>query len=93
MSHASIDAKTRAERQMPEDIIRLCVGIEEYIPITLYLYHDIDISPSINDLIDDLRTALVQAGAVTVTVDGMTAGAPSTDGSILGSGVSVVSPS
>lgn len=29
MSHASIDAKTRAERNMPEDIIRLCVGIEE----------------------------------------------------------------
>jgi cysteine-S-conjugate beta-lyase len=30
MSHASIDAKTRAERNMPEDIIRLCVGIEDY---------------------------------------------------------------
>lgn len=29
MSHASIDAKTRSERQMPEDIIRLCVGIED----------------------------------------------------------------
>ena len=29
MSHASIDAKTRAERNMPEDIIRLCVGIED----------------------------------------------------------------
>lgn len=29
MSHASIDAKTRAERHMPEDIIRLCVGIED----------------------------------------------------------------
>ncbi|KAF2636787.1 cystathionine beta-lyase-like protein [Massarina eburnea CBS 473.64] len=29
MSHASIDAKTRAERKMPEDIIRLCVGIED----------------------------------------------------------------
>lgn len=29
MSHASIDAKTRAERQMPEDVIRLCVGIED----------------------------------------------------------------
>lgn len=29
MSHASIDPKTRAERQMPEDIIRLCVGIED----------------------------------------------------------------
>lgn len=31
MSHASIDQKTRAERNMPEDLIRLCVGIEEYV--------------------------------------------------------------
>ncbi|MCJ1483145.1 cystathionine beta-lyase [Schaereria dolodes] len=29
MSHASIDPKTRKERAMPEDIIRLCVGIED----------------------------------------------------------------
>lgn len=29
MSHASIDAATRAERALPEDIIRLCVGIED----------------------------------------------------------------
>ena len=29
MSHASIDANTRMERKMPEDIIRLCVGIED----------------------------------------------------------------
>lgn len=29
MSHASIDAQTRKERQIPEDIIRLCVGIED----------------------------------------------------------------
>ena len=29
MSHASIDIKTRREREMPEDIIRLCVGIED----------------------------------------------------------------
>lgn len=29
MSHASIDAKTREERSMPEDLIRLCVGIED----------------------------------------------------------------
>lgn len=29
MSHASIDAKTRKERQMPEDLIRLCIGIED----------------------------------------------------------------
>ncbi|KAH6659700.1 Cys/Met metabolism PLP-dependent enzyme-domain-containing protein [Truncatella angustata] len=53
MSHASIDPKTRAERQMPEDIIRLCVGIED-----------------VNDLIDDLSRALVQAGAVTINLDG-----------------------
>jgi cystathionine beta-lyase len=54
MSHASIDAKTRAERQMPEDLIRLCVGIEDA-----------------EDLIDDLRRALVHAGAVRVTLDGI----------------------
>ncbi|KAI9795024.1 MAG: cystathionine beta-lyase [Peltula sp. TS41687] len=53
MSHASIDAKTRKEREMPEDIIRLCVGIEDA-----------------DDLIDDLTRALVQAGAVNVTIDG-----------------------
>ncbi|KAG5983340.1 homoserine O- acetyltransferase [Claviceps digitariae] len=53
MSHASIDPKTRSERQMPEDIIRLCVGIED-----------------VNDLIEDLSRALVQAGAVAVTLDG-----------------------
>lgn len=29
MSHASIDPKIRAERQLPEDLIRLCVGIED----------------------------------------------------------------
>lgn len=28
MSHASIDAQTRAERGFPEDIVRLCIGIE-----------------------------------------------------------------
>lgn len=28
MSHALIDAKTRKERDMPEDLIRLCIGIE-----------------------------------------------------------------
>ncbi|KAK9460583.1 Cys/Met metabolism PLP-dependent enzyme-domain-containing protein [Lipomyces oligophaga] len=29
MSHASIDPKVRAERALPEDLIRLCVGIED----------------------------------------------------------------
>ena len=28
-SHASIDAATRAARGLPEDLIRLCVGIED----------------------------------------------------------------
>lgn len=29
MSHASIPAHVRAERAFPEDLIRLCVGIED----------------------------------------------------------------
>ncbi|CCH40795.1 Cystathionine gamma-lyase [Wickerhamomyces ciferrii] len=29
MSHASIDPETRAEREFPEDLIRVCVGIED----------------------------------------------------------------
>ena len=31
MSHASIDRKIREERGLPENLIRLCVGIEEYV--------------------------------------------------------------
>ncbi|KIW66618.1 cystathionine beta-lyase [Phialophora macrospora] len=54
MSHASIDAKTRAERGVPEDLIRLCVGIEDG-----------------DDLLDDLQSALVQSGAMNVTLDGI----------------------
>lgn len=68
MSHASIDAKTRAEREMPEDIIRLCVGIEDA-----------------EDLIDDLRRALVQVGAVKVTLDGIEPYNPEAAGRVLGS--------
>ena len=33
MSHASIDAETRKSRNMPEDLIRLCVGIENVIDL------------------------------------------------------------
>jgi hypothetical protein len=29
MSHASIPEKVRKERALPEDLIRLCVGIED----------------------------------------------------------------
>jgi cysteine-S-conjugate beta-lyase len=59
MSHASIDAKTRKERGVPEDLIRLCVGIEDG-----------------DDLLDDLRSALVQAGAMNVSLDGIYARSP-----------------
>ncbi|TID13143.1 hypothetical protein CANINC_004999 [Pichia inconspicua] len=44
MSHASIDKKVLAERNFPQDLIRLCVGIED-----------------IQDLIDDLSTAIIAA--------------------------------
>ncbi|KAK9329923.1 Cys/Met metabolism PLP-dependent enzyme-domain-containing protein [Lipomyces starkeyi] len=47
MSHASIDPKVRAERALPEDLIRLCVGIE-----------------NASDLVEDLKHALFQAGAL-----------------------------
>lgn len=59
MSHASIDAKTRQERGVPEDLIRLCVGIEDG-----------------EDLLDDLRSALVQAGAMDLSLDGLYAREP-----------------
>jgi cystathionine beta-lyase len=29
MSHASIPVEVRRERAMPEDLIRLCIGIED----------------------------------------------------------------
>jgi hypothetical protein len=46
-SHASIPAHLRAERGLPEHLIRLCIGIED---------------PT--DLIDDLESALLSAGAI-----------------------------
>lgn len=53
MSHASIDEKTRKERDFPEDLIRLCVGIE-----------------NAQDLIDDLRAALIKAQCVDILPSG-----------------------
>ena len=43
--HASIDSATRAARGLPEDLIRLCVGIEDP-----------------QDLLEDLESALIEAG-------------------------------
>ncbi|KAG9315259.1 cystathionine beta-lyase [Chiua virens] len=54
MSHASIPAATRAARGLPEDLIRLCVGIEDA-----------------SDLLDDLERALIDAGAVRRTPQGV----------------------
>lgn len=51
-SHASIDPKVRKERNLPEHLIRLCVGIEDP-----------------DDLLDDLESALLQAGAVRIVDD------------------------
>lgn len=52
--HASIPAATRAARGLPEDLIRLCVGIEDH-----------------SDLLDDLERALIDAGAVRRTLQGI----------------------
>lgn len=53
MSHASIDAKTRRERQMPEDIIRLCVGIEDVNDLIE------DLSRAVSSIIANRPDALV----------------------------------
>lgn len=37
--HASIDPATRAERGLPEDLIRLCVGIEDPVDLLDDLEH------------------------------------------------------
>ena len=50
MSHASIDAKTRAEREMPEDIIRLCVGIEDADDLIDDLSRAVSFNPCYNCL-------------------------------------------
>lgn len=39
MSHASIDAKTREERDFPEDLVRLCIGIENVDDLIADLTH------------------------------------------------------
>ena len=58
MSHASIDAKTRKERQMPEDVIRLCVGIEDVDDLIDDLTRAVSLyyiaSPEKNMLMDEI---------------------------------------
>ena len=41
MSHASIPAEVRKARQLPEDLIRLCVGIEDVNDLLEDLHHSL----------------------------------------------------
>lgn len=69
MSHASIDAKTRKERALPEDIIRLCVGIEDAEDLIDDLSRAVSVRFSIPlDLANVIK--LVLAGAVNLTPEG-----------------------
>jgi cystathionine beta-lyase len=73
MSHASIDSKTRQERALPEDIIRLCVGIEDADDLID------DLSRAVSDTNHYCAPPLtkifqlVLAGAVKLTPDGFRA--------------------
>lgn len=72
MSHASIDPSTRKDRALPEDTIRLCVGIEDAEDLIDDLQravslHEVDVP---NKMLT-LPLQLVQAGAVHVTLDGI----------------------
>jgi cystathionine beta-lyase len=73
MSHASIDAKTRLERAMPEDLIRLCVGIEDVDDLIDDLRRAVSRHFRSNNhwyiFANVYRVQLVQAGAVNVTLD------------------------
>lgn len=75
MSHASIDAKTRQERAMPEDLIRLCVGIEDADDLIDDLRRAVSDGLGSFCLLALLSNflQLVQAGAVKVTMDGFQA--------------------
>ncbi|KAI1319927.1 cystathionine beta-lyase [Mortierella claussenii] len=48
MSHASIPAAVRAARAMPEDLIRLCVGIEDVDDLLEDLYHALTASGALD---------------------------------------------
>ncbi|KAF7312172.1 Cystathionine beta-lyase [Mycena indigotica] len=67
MSHASIDAATRAARGLPEDLIRLCVGIEDPVDLIDDLEHAlidagaITFNPQLNNYARVLPPTLEQA--------------------------------
>ena len=69
MSHASIDASTRKERALPEDLIRLCVGIEDVDDLIDDLSRAVSDRPGCVMASTD-HSQLVQAGAVNLRTNG-----------------------
>lgn len=71
MSHASIDEATRKERGLAEDVIRLCVGIEDADDLVE------DLRRAVSSLNQDSKVhkltkfQLVEAGAVNVSLEGL----------------------
>jgi cystathionine beta-lyase len=61
MSHASIDAKTRKERAMPEDIIRLCVGIEDCDDLIDDLSRAVSVEAKFSKIVADADSFLARA--------------------------------
>ena len=70
MSHASIDAKTRQERALPEDIIRLCVGIEDVEDLVEDLSRAVSTGSRCARDLETNSLQLVLAGAVNLTPEG-----------------------
>ena len=94
MSHASIDPETRRKRELPEDLIRLCVGIEAVDDLIDDLSRAVsNLLPSQPLLMKILLKAnalkLVQAGAVKLELNGFRAlAAGETANGSEGSGIS-----
>ena len=72
MSHASIDAETRKERALPEDIIRLCVGIEDVDDLIDDLSRAVSLSSGVRVVCVAFANSLqlVLAGAVNIIPGG-----------------------
>lgn len=70
MSHASIDPQTRRERALPEDIIRLCVGIEDVDDLIEDLRRAVSSLSVFGPRVSANNFKLVHAGAVILKPDG-----------------------
>lgn len=55
MSHASIDPEVRKQREFPEDIIRLCVGIEDIVDLQKDLLNAM-LEAGVLELLDNGKT-------------------------------------